>query len=59
MRKKKEVHLNEEDLKDIIAEHASKFVGFEHVTKDHVKLEYGIRDDEAYLKVCKIENGGK
>ena len=50
-------HLNEEDIKEIIAEYATQFTGFGNTTKDDVLFEFGISEDtgEPYLKVCVIE----
>lgn len=50
-------HLNEDDIKDIIAEYATQFTGFGNATKDNVRFEFGVMEDtgEPYLKVCVIE----
>lgn len=63
--KKITAHLNIDDIKEIIAKYANGFTGFENVTKDNVKFEFGIREEgpqwdpskKAYLKSCTIEVG--
>lgn len=51
-------HLNEDDVKEIIAEYATRFTGFGDITKENVRFEFGIREDtrDPYMKVCVIES---
>ena len=54
--KKITITLNEDDIKEIIAEYANGFTGLGHVTKDNVELEYRVVETgplhDPYRKPC-------